>query len=66
MKNLDDYKLDTPMKKILVLMNLSRFSGETDVPYWSMRRYLKGNNEDLRHTYYQKIRDKIRSLVNEL
>ena len=62
----DNPNLDTPMKKLLAVMNIRRLAVEINVPYWSMNRYLKGKNEDMRHSDYKKIQNKIQTLFNDL
>ena len=66
MQKREDIPLDTPMKKMLSIMNLHRLAAEIGVPYWSINRYFRGENEDLRHSDYEKIRNKIQSLLADL
>ena len=46
MQKREDIPLDTPMKKMLSIMNLHRLAAEIGVPYWSINRYFRGENED--------------------
>lgn len=66
MQNREDFVLDTPMKKMLVVTNLKQLANETDVPYSSLYRYLSGLNKDIKHTNYDKIKRKMQELVSAL
>lgn len=65
-RNRDDFALDNPMKKMLSLMHLNYLAKEADVMYSSIYRYLNGMNKNLKPEDYEKIKNKIQSLVNDL
>ena len=62
----NDFALDNPMKKMLSLMHLNCLAKESDVMYSFIYRYLNGMNKNLKPEDYEKIKNTIQSLVNEI